>query len=80
MLFGYQGNAQLRGGLGDDTLNGGSGSDYAIFTGTQAEYTLTRTGTRDVRVEGIEGVDLLQDIEYFRFSEGDIRVWDLPIT
>ncbi len=80
MLFGYQGNDQLMGGLGDDTLNGGSGSDYAIFTGTQAEYTLTRTGTRDVRVEGIEGVDLLQDIEYFRFSDGDIRVWDLPIT
>jgi Ca2+-binding RTX toxin-like protein len=80
MIFGYQGNDQLMGGLGNDTIDGGAGSDYAIFTGTQAEYTVTRTGTRDARIEGIEGVDTLLDVEYFRFSDGDIRVWDLPIV
>ncbi len=78
-LFGFEGVDYLKGGGGDDTIDGGAGSDYALFNGNLADYTLTRTGSNTVMVEGTDGTDQLTDVEYFRFDDGDTRIWDLEL-
>ncbi|UYV37201.1 hypothetical protein N4R57_19955 [Rhodobacteraceae bacterium D3-12] len=75
-LFGYGGVDYLMGGLGNDVIDGGGGSDYALFTGNAANYTLTRSGN-NVTVVGADGTDQLIDVEYFRFDDGDVTIWDL---
>ncbi|UYV39627.1 hypothetical protein N4R57_19920 [Rhodobacteraceae bacterium D3-12] len=75
-LFGYGGVDYLMGGLGNDVIDGGGGSDYALFTGNAADYTLTRSGN-NVTVVGADGTDQLIDVEYFRFDDGDVTIWDL---
>jgi Ca2+-binding RTX toxin-like protein len=78
MLFGYGGIDQLKGGAGNDTLNGGGSSDYAIFSGDRAEYTITKTGARSATVSSAaEGTDTLLEMEYLRFADGDVAIWDL---
>ncbi|WP_234222146.1 calcium-binding protein [Ruegeria pomeroyi] len=78
-LFGYGGIDYLKGGRGNDTIDGGGGSDYALFDGNRAEYRLARTADNAVTVRGPDGTDRLIDVEYFRFDDGDIRIWDLEL-
>jgi len=79
-LFGYGGIDYLKGGLGDDTINGGAGSDYALFDGDRASYTLTRSSGTEVTVSGPDGIDSLTNVEYFRFDDMDVTIWDLAIV
>ncbi|MBT3140570.1 hypothetical protein KL867_05885 [Ruegeria litorea] len=79
-LFGFGGVDYLKGGEGDDTIDGGAGSDYALFFGNLADYTLTRSSRTQVQVTGNDGVDELVNVEYFRFGDETIRIWDLVIT
>ncbi|MCE8519067.1 type I secretion target repeat-containing protein, partial [Ruegeria pomeroyi] len=78
-LFGYEDVDYLKGGAGNDTIDGGTGSDYALFDGDRAEYTLTRTADNAVTVTGPDGTDSLINVEYFRFDDGDVRIWDLAL-
>ncbi len=78
-LFGYGGIDQLKGGAGNDTIDGGDGSDYALFNGDYADYTLTRTSATTVTATGPDGTDSLIDVEYFRFNDQDVRIWDLSL-
>ncbi|MCE8519066.1 hypothetical protein KBY31_20290 [Ruegeria pomeroyi] len=78
-LFGYEDVDYLKGGAGNDTIDGGTGSDYALFDGDRADYTLTRTADNAVTVTGPDGTDSLINVEYFRFDDGDVRIWDLAI-
>jgi Ca2+-binding RTX toxin-like protein len=75
-IFGYGGTDYMKGGAGDDTINGGAGSDFAIFDGNSADYDLVRDGNA-VSVTGSDGTDLLIDVEYFRFDDGDLNIWSL---
>ncbi|MCE8540238.1 M10 family metallopeptidase C-terminal domain-containing protein [Ruegeria pomeroyi] len=78
-LFGYEDVDYLKGGAGNDTIDGGTGSDYALFDGDRADYTLTRTADNAVTVTGPDGTDSLINVEYFRFDDEDVRIWDLAI-
>ena len=69
-------SVQQHGALGDDIINGGDDSDYAVFSGNRADYALERSGNV-VTAIGIEGADTLIDNVYFRFSDGDVAIWDL---
>ncbi|UWR39459.1 DUF4214 domain-containing protein [Sulfitobacter sp. W074] len=73
-LAGDEGNDTLDGGAGDDLLNGGSGLDTAVFSGEQANYTLTLSPTgmtvMDRRGAG-DGTDQLIDIELLNFGAQD---------
>ncbi|WP_417526292.1 hypothetical protein [Marinovum sp.] len=75
-IFGYGGVDYLKGGLGDDVIDGGGGSDYALFDGNAADYTLTRSGN-EVTVTGADGTDRLVDVEYFRFDDVTLDIWNL---
>jgi serralysin len=80
MLFGYGGVDYLKGGAGNDTVNGGASSDYALFDGNAASYTLTRgtgSASNQITVMGPDGADLLVDVEYLRFDDGDVSIWSL---
>jgi Ca2+-binding RTX toxin-like protein len=78
-IYGYAGIDVLKGGNGDDTIDGGAGSDYALYDGNRAEFTLTKTSGNEVIISGAEGTDKLIDVEYFRFADGDVTIWELSI-
>jgi Ca2+-binding RTX toxin-like protein len=77
LLFGYSDRDYLKGGLGNDTIDGGAGSDVALFTGNWADYTITKTGGRSAIVDGPDGTDRVLNMEYFRFADADVAIWDL---
>ena len=80
LIFGYGNVDYMMGGLGNDTIDGGAGSDYALFSGNAADYTLTRgtgSASNQVTVVGADGTDLLIDVEYFRFDDTDLNIWGL---
>jgi len=79
-LFGFGGIDNLKGGLGNDTIDGGGSSDYALFDGNRADYTLTKTSSTEVTVVGADGTDSLINVEYFRFDDMDVTIWELVIA
>ncbi len=87
ILNGSAGNDQLQGGAGDDQINGGAGTDdTAIFTGTLADYKITRAGGDSLRFEDLrtsqlsDGIDLVSEVENFQFSDGIAALLDLTIA
>ena len=72
ILTGDQGNDTLNGGAGNDTLDGGAGDDSALYIGSAAGFTVTRSGGVITVVDnvGAEGTDTLTDIERLTFAEG----------
>jgi Ca2+-binding RTX toxin-like protein/pimeloyl-ACP methyl ester carboxylesterase len=79
-LFGFGGIDNLKGGLGNDTIDGGGSSDYALFDGNRADYTLTKTSSTEVTVVGADGADTLINVEYFRFDDVDVTIWELAVV
>ncbi|MDO6479386.1 calcium-binding protein [Shimia thalassica] len=62
----------LEGGVGDDTLEGGDGQDTAIFNSRTTDAVFSGSHN-ELTVATEEGVDLLSDIELFRFRGSDGR-------
>ncbi len=62
----------LRGGLGDDTLDGGGNVDRAIFSGARSAYTVTHTGGT-ATVSGTDGTDTLTNVEFFQFDDQTVH-------
>lgn len=59
----------LRGNRGNNSLDGGGGSDTAIYCNTRSQYTVTTDG--DVTtVSGPDGTDVLTNIETIAFIDG----------
>ena len=75
-IFGLGDTDYMMGGAGNDVIDGGDGADYALFSGNSTDYTLTRAGN-EVTVTGADGTDRLIDVEYFRFDNGDVTIWEL---
>ena len=70
------GNSQkneITGNGGDDTLDGASGIDYAVYRGAISNYTITGNGTSAQITDNIgsDGSDVLKNFEYVRFSNHD---------
>ncbi len=63
----------LRGNGGNDVLDGGDGSDTAVFAGNRADYTITRNTNGSYTITdntaGRDGTDTLTNIEQARFSD-----------
>lgn len=79
-IFGYGGIDIIKGGAGNDVINGGAGSDYALFNGNRADYGISRVSSTEVRTNGVDGFDIHIDVEYFRFEDGDVSIWELAIV
>ncbi|WP_395702720.1 pre-peptidase C-terminal domain-containing protein [Aquabacterium sp.] len=69
------GNDTLRGGKGDDRIDGRGGTDTAVFSGKFADYTVrydTTTASYTVtdKVSDRDGSDTLTGVEFFKFADG----------
>ena len=73
-LYGNAGEDLLNGGAGDDYLDGGEDYDVAHYTGSYADYTVTRNDNdsytvTDRRVDSPDGTDTLVNIEALNFAD-----------
>ena len=57
---------------GDDTMDGGDGTDTAVFFGNLADYTITNSGGV-VTVSGASGTDTLTNFEFLAFDDQTIE-------
>jgi Ca2+-binding RTX toxin-like protein len=80
----YSGTAfadTIRGNGGNDVLDGKAGTDIAVFSGTKANYTLTKNADGSITVKdsraGKDGTDTLKNIETAKFSDGTINLTTL---
>lgn len=73
-LRGNGGNDTISGGAGNDAIDGGSGIDTALYAGSRAGFTLTKTasGFNLVDTLGLDGTDALSNVERLKFSDGRI--------
>ncbi|MDF0583812.1 M10 family metallopeptidase C-terminal domain-containing protein [Bradyrhizobium yuanmingense] len=77
-LNGGGGNDRITGGGGNDTVVGGAGTDTAIYSGSQANYTVTYDATTqiftlaDLRGGSPDGTDAVTGVEYFQFDGGTL--------
>ena len=81
-IHGNSANNRLTGGLGDDNIWGGNGSDTAVFSGNRAAYTITY-GTELIAgvvpsqittVSGPDGTDVLRGVEFLQFADQTVTV------
>src|SRR5688572_8506654 len=75
LLEGGAGYDNLNGGGRDDTLEGGADGDWASYSGTFADYSITyNASTRQYtlvdQVAGRDGTDVVRDVEMFAFADG----------
>jgi hypothetical protein len=73
-LKGGAGLDTLAGGTGLDTLDGGGNIDTALFTGTRALYSVIQTSTGRFTISGVDGTDMLANVEYARFDDQTLRL------
>ncbi|MEL7030376.1 MAG: LamG-like jellyroll fold domain-containing protein, partial [Pseudomonadota bacterium] len=78
-LDGGAGDDSLDGGAGDDTIDGDEGTgDVVAFSGDRIDYTITEDGgvytVVDNRDGSPDGTDVVQNVETYRFADGDVAV------
>ncbi len=70
------GDNVITGGGGDDRIDGGTGIDTAVFSGNQADYSITSLNgnviVADLRAGHPDGTDTLTSIEFLQFADGKI--------
>ena len=80
-LAGGIGNDVLKGGQGDDTLDAGEGIDVAQYSGSFADYRITRLTDSSYRIvdtkAGRDGADMLTNIEKLSFA--DVSAVDITL-
>jgi len=83
-LFGNTVDNVIKGGVGNDSVDGGSGDDTAIFVGPKSQYVINKLadGAYIVRdtASGRDGTDTLRNIEYLGFSDGKFALSELTIA
>ncbi len=83
-LNGTAGNDFLQGYQGNDTFNGGAGTDTAVYTGKYSASTITQTATGFTIKTASEGTDVLNNMEFARFSDQTVNLSQIaasvPVT
>ena len=71
----------LVGGLGDDTQDGGTDSDISFFSGSEADYSVTPTGSGDEVSSAdvtLDGNDTLMNVEDIVFEDSASGLPNIP--
>jgi Ca2+-binding RTX toxin-like protein/LysM repeat protein len=80
-ISGGTGNDVLKGGQGDDAIDGGDGIDIAEFSGSFADYRITKLTDNSYRIvdtkTGRDGADTLTNIEKLNFA--DVSAVDITL-
>jgi Ca2+-binding RTX toxin-like protein len=85
LLIGSRYNDTLHGREGVDVIDGGAGTDIAVYSGKSADYTVARlpggfVTITDNRPGGNDGQDTLLRVETARFSDGTLDLRNLAPT
>lgn len=67
----------LSGTQGNDTIDGGIGSDKVYFTESSLECTISKTSTYCKVITKAEGSDIIKNVEYLMFSDKTIDISSL---
>lgn len=82
-LFGGAGDDRQTGGKGDDYHDGGDGEDTAVFSGNATDYEIFSEGgvvtVQDLRKNGPDGIDVLENVEFLEFADGTVEVAKLNV-
>jgi Ca2+-binding RTX toxin-like protein len=65
-------------GHGNDTINGGTGTDSVVFSGVRSAYTITTLSSTSVRVSDPDGTDTLTNLEKLQFSDQTVNLSTSP--
>jgi len=76
-IDGGAGDDTLHGGFGNDTMDGGDGSDTAWFSGDASAYTFGTFADGSLQVAGLDGFDVLRNIEFLQFDDEIISLDDV---
>lgn len=80
-LYGGEGNDDLFAGAGDDIIDGGGGTDTAYFTGLRSSYTTANLTGGGISITGpLTGTDLVRNVEFFMFDDGQFTLAQLGGT
>ena len=83
-IEGGSGADSMKGGGGDDTLDGGSGVNTVSFDGNRADYDIAFQGGASWLVThrnaGIDGVDLLRNVQTLQFADQSLVLDDYSNT
>jgi Ca2+-binding RTX toxin-like protein len=74
LILGGKGNDRITGGTGNDIIYGGHGTDTAVFAGNFSAYTITSSLFDSLIVRGQDGTDLVLDVEFLEFDDGQYNV------
>lgn len=86
VLLGTSGNDVILARGGNDRIWGGkSGQDTAVFTGKASDYVVTDNGNGsytlvDMRAGSPDGMDIVRDIDLFRFSDKTLSLAQLDTS
>jgi serralysin len=75
-LAGSTASESFTSGPGNDSIDGGAGTDTLIYGGSRAKVSLTKSGTGFALTDstGSLGTDTLQNVERIKFSDGSIAL------
>lgn len=82
-ITGNESDNFLCGGKGNDTLEGDTGLDTAVFSGNRADYTITKTASGFTVLDGVtyrDGLDTVSNIEKFQFADQTVNAFENSIT
>jgi Ca2+-binding RTX toxin-like protein len=79
-LTGNAANNILIGASGNDTIDGGAGTDTALYNAVRSNFSVARaaSGFTVMDKTGVLGTDTLQNIERVRFSDGGVALDTAP--
>src|SRR5262249_11384947 len=82
-IDGGAGDDTIRGSGGDDTIDGGAGSgDVVVLSGARGDYTISLNGSAYTVSDnrGIDGTDIVTNVENFQFSDMTLASGQLDLT
>ena len=74
--YGGTGKDTFQGAAGDDSLDGGAGIDTVVYSGVRSHYTITKTATGYTVTDntGVDGTDILVNVERLQFADAKVAV------
>ena len=76
-MIGNDADNEFTGNAGNDSITGGGGDDTAVYSGAQANYTITNNGDGTYSITdnvGSDGTDTLTSMEFARFSKTTVTL------
>lgn len=69
-IFGSENNDHIRGGAGDNNIDGGGGTDVAHYDGLYADHDIRDGNNTELQVQHLGGLDHLKNVEVLQFADG----------